>query len=278
MSRVGIDKDAVAAAIEQLKQEGRSASVPEIRALTGGSFTTIQRYKKELEADQQALTGPEGRIRSDILSLVEQLEKKLLDRARLELSKAEKKLDQQSKAISEKLQLAEERARIQLERIHDLEGRLAKAEAVGQEYANKYNAANNELARQAVDLTHNQRESAARATQIEKLTHDLQNARNALEGYQEVMQRQRLQDQVQADSTAADLRARYDKLTAESNALRESNIQLIRDNQRLQTEQSLHEKQLNELYRQLDLERVSNKELIKHAARLEAHLDEAKTR
>ncbi|GGM16833.1 integrase [Pseudomonas asuensis] len=273
MSRTGIDKDMVASAIRQLKEEGKSASVPEIRALTGGSFTTIQRYKKELEADSRSLSGPGGRIRADILGLVEQLEKKLLERAQLEIGEAEQKLAAQAKTVNEKLQLADERASAQQERIKDLEARLAKAETLGEEYASKYNAANNELARQAVDLTHSQRESTARAQRIEALSTELKTARDALEGYQEVMQRQRLQDQVQSDSAVNDLRHQHQKVLSENESLRQQNIHLIRDNERLQAQQTAHIRQLDELARQLEQERATGKDLIRQIARLEARLE-----
>lgn len=273
MSRNGIDKEKVATAIRQLKEEGRSASVPEIRALTGGSFTTIQRYKKEIEADEQSLSGPSGRIRADMLALIEQLERKLLERAQLEIAEAEQTLAVQAKSINEKLKLADERANAQQERIRDLEARLAKAEALAADYANRYNAANNELARQAVDLTHSQRESAARAQRIETLSAELKTARDALEGYQEVMQRQRLQDQVQSDSAVSDLRNQHQAVLAENASLREQNIQLIRDNERLQALHTTQARHLDDLARQLDLERATGKDLIRQIARLEARLE-----
>ncbi|TWI52699.1 plasmid replication DNA-binding protein KfrA [Pseudomonas duriflava] len=256
MSRSGISKADVQHAIEMLEKEGKSVTVPDIRVLIGGSFTTIQRFKKEIEADRQTMTGPAGRIRRDITELVAQLEDKLIQIARLEAEGAKAALKAGEQAMAEKLRLANERLSSLQEKNRDLEMRLAGAESMAREYSEKYNAANNELARQAVDLTYSQRESATRGQRIETLSSELKTARDALEAFQEAVQRQRAQEQEQHASAANDLRAYQARLVADLEQLRSENLRLA---QRLETEQQ------------------KNTDLVRQIAKLEGYLQTGPT-
>ncbi|MGU0800108.1 DNA-binding protein [Pseudomonas aeruginosa] len=47
MSRVGITKEEVRQAIAQLRNQGSPVTVRSIQAITGGSYSTVQRFWKD---------------------------------------------------------------------------------------------------------------------------------------------------------------------------------------------------------------------------------------
>lgn len=57
MSRVGITKEEVRQAIAQLRNQGSPVTVRSIQAITGGSYSTVQKFWKDLRDEEIEMLG-----------------------------------------------------------------------------------------------------------------------------------------------------------------------------------------------------------------------------
>ncbi|WP_319092871.1 DNA-binding protein [Pseudomonas aeruginosa] len=77
MSRVGITKEEVRQAIAQLRNQGSPVTVRSIQAITGGSYSTVQRFWKDLRDEEIEMLGDGGRIQTELQALVHALHDKI---------------------------------------------------------------------------------------------------------------------------------------------------------------------------------------------------------
>ncbi|HEK1690810.1 TPA: DNA-binding protein [Pseudomonas putida] len=244
MARIGINKALVQQARDALLARQERPSIEAIRAELGhtGSKTTIQRYLKELEAQQPI---PPSICLSDelqayIISLAQRLaleaqESVIADRARLQRQQA---------AYEQQRQIDAARQDEVLKNHQRLLEQYQDSQEFNRQLAERLQIAEGERQRLLADASHHETLLNERVQQIESLEEKHVHAREALRHYREQAQRQReeeiLRYETQRQGMQHELRERQQQLLLKQ----EESLQLYRELERLTLEQQNRSKEL----------------------------------
>ncbi|HCF4368390.1 TPA: DNA-binding protein [Pseudomonas aeruginosa] len=220
MSRVGITKEEVRQAIAQLRNQGSPVTVRSIQAITGGSYSTVQRFWKDLRDEEIEMLGDGGRIQTELQALVHALHDKMKENSERIVREGEQRCEAQIKEMEEVLDGERVVHQATVDQLAKTEGTLADRERLLGELTERLNSANIELGRLAQELTDTQRNLEVEKRSTSKLTHDLQAERDAHEHYLAALNEQRRQEQATFDNALTSLREDNRTLSADNIQLR----------------------------------------------------------
>ena len=220
MSRVGITKEEVRQAIGQLRKQGSPVTVRSIQAITGGSYSTVQRLWKELRDEEIEMLGDGGRIQTELQALVNALHDKMKENSERIVREGEQRCEAQVKEMEDVLDAERVAHQVTVDQLAKTEGTLADRERLLGALTDRLNSANIELARMALVLTDTQRSLKEEKSSTSKLTHDLQAERDAHEHYLAALNEQRRQEQATFDNALTSLREDNRTLSADNIQLR----------------------------------------------------------
>lgn len=232
MARSGLYKSEVQRARDALMAQGKHPSVDAVRVELGntGSKTTIHRYLKELEEEDNQGVGAKVAVSEALQDLVGRLAARLHEEAEATIAEAQKRFQAQQQEQQTALEASRHEAAAlttQLQRTETALQAENEAHAQVREALTEANMTVRQMEERIAGLTTRVAEHEAHARSLEEKH---QHAREALEHYRTSVREQREQEQrrheQQVQELQVTLRQANEALTAKNHEL----LQLNRDN------------------------------------------------
>ncbi|MFR0713677.1 DNA-binding protein [Enterobacterales bacterium BD_CKDN230030183-1A_HGKHYDSX7] len=235
MARGGINKALVQKARAALLARGVNPSIDAVRVELGntGSKTTISRYLQELEATDARPQSDPNRLSDELIGIVDQLLKRLLEEGNAALAQERSSHEQSQAALNRQIEGLEEELKQAQREITSRDTALASQ---AEELSTTQSSLQSELTRNArisqscTDLELRVKE---KDEQVRSLEEKHAHARDALEHYRNAIKEQREQDQHRHETQLQQLQHELLQLQQTLMVRQDELTRLNRDNERL---------------------------------------------
>ena len=235
MARGGINKALVQKARAALLARGVNPSIDAVRVELGntGSKTTISRYLQELEATDTRPQSDPNRLSDELIGIVDQLLKRLLEEGNAALAQERSSHEQSQAALYRQIEGLEEELKQAQREVASRDIALASQ---AEELSTTQSSLQSELTRNArisqsctdIELRVQEKDEQVRSLE-EKHAH----ARDALEHYRNAIKEQREQDQHRHETQLQQLQHELLQLQQTLMVRQDELTRLNRDNERL---------------------------------------------
>ena len=236
MARGGINKAVVQKARNALLARGIHPSIDAVRIELGntGSKTTIHRYLKELENNEQATSS--DALGAPLIGLIEQMLGQLKEEAQQSVAQAHEALLRERAAVQQQSAVRETRMRELESQRSTMELQLQEFQKLVLQEQHQRQAVEIENARMVQSLQDLQVRVRERDERIQSLEALHQHARDGMEHYRQASKEQREQEQRRHETQISQLQAEMRQLQQTLMIKQDELTLLNRDNERLCTE------------------------------------------
>jgi len=253
MARSGVYKSEVDKARKQLIAQGKIPSVARIREVLGGtgSFATLQKHLKELEAEDPAGNASKYPVSDAVAELASRLSGRLQEEAQETIAHAKAQFEAELAQRDRELAGAKDETRALRDQVQHLETTLhgeRSDHAATREQLIQAQTTIRQLEERIAGLTVRLGEHEAHAKSLE--TKHAQ-AREALEHFRSATKEQRDQDQRRHEHQVQGLELQLRQANETLAAKNEDVLRLNRDNARLVEQTGQHDKELRQLRAEL---------------------------
>lgn len=235
MARGGINKALVQKARAALLARGVNPSIDAVRVELGntGSKTTISRYLQELEATDARPQSDPNRLSDELIGIVDQLLKRLLEEGNAALAQERSAHEQSQAALNRQIEGLEEELKQAQREIASRDTALASQ---AEELNTTQSSLQSELTRNArisQSCTDLELRVQEKDEQVRSLEEKHAHARDALEHYRNAIKEQREQDQHRHETQLQQLQHELLQLQQTLMVRQDELTRLNRDNERL---------------------------------------------
>lgn len=235
MARGGINKALVQKARAALLARGVNPSIDAVRVELGntGSKTTISRYLHELEATDARPQSDPNRLSDELIGIVDQLLKRLLEEGNAALAQERSSHEQSQAALNRQIEGLEEELK-QAQR--EMASRDIALASQAEELSTTQSSLQSELTRNArisQSCTDLELRVQEKDEQVRSLEEKHAHARDALEHYRNAIKEQREQDQHRHETQLQQLQHELLQLQQTLMVRQDELTRLNRDNERL---------------------------------------------
>ena len=252
MARGGINKALVQQARESLLSKGQNPSIDAVRIALGntGSKSTIHRYLKELEEEENTQLNDEALLSRTIKDQVVKLASSLREEAQSIVDQAEERHRKQLAQLDNRLKEQIERFTQAQHETQSLEDQLSEAYQELTDTKEALRSRSEQYSRMHQQLEDQEALLGEKDAHIRSLEEKHQHARESLQHYRESVKEQRDQDQRRHEQHVQQLQAEQRQLQ-QSISIKQSEItQLNKDNAQLAAQLRETRKQLSEKAKQ----------------------------
>ena len=244
MARGGINKALVQKARAALLARGVNPSIDAVRVELGntGSKTTISRYLQELEATDTRPQSDPNRLSDELIGIVDQLLKRLLEEGNAALAQERSSHEQSQAALYRQIEGLEEELKQAQREVASRDIALASQ---AEELSTTQSSLQSELTRNArisQSCTDLELRVQEKDEQVRSLEEKHAHARDALEHYRNAIKEQREQDQHRHETQLQQLQHELLQLQQTLMVRQDELTRLNRDNERLLGEARQHSK------------------------------------
>ncbi len=261
MSKGGVPPSEVENAVVQLRKQGKNPTAQNVRDFIGyGSMTTIHKHLKVLLRSEKGLLGELGLISEDLAGLVIQLHNQLKAESQKVIDVAAERNAAEVAQVKEQLKDEMAQAKELAKELQSRTNELTAERQHSNDLSSKLGAAQQEIARQAQQLTDLQGALEDAKRHIGKLDHDLKTAHENNRHFQDASAAQIKQIRTEHSGEVSTLQGEKLSRDATIAELRTSTVELNRQN--------------SELIARLSSEQASTRRLENQSSKLQSEIDQ----